>query len=185
MAARLAWLKSRLLLPHDPEAAEEGELASDALAARLAELQVMREAAAWLDARPRLGCDVFARGAPEDRTEIDRSRLALTMPALIRAYLSAVRRSAGERRYRPAQPAWIFTVQDALRRLERLLGSLPDWTTLERFLPETPADPARRRAALASTLVASLELARGGRLRLRQERPFGPILLRQATEAAP
>jgi segregation and condensation protein A len=70
-------------------------------------------------------------------------------------------------------------VQDALRRLGMLVGSLPDWTTLERFLPESLSGPTERRAALASTLLAGLEMARGGAVRLRQEQAFGPILVRR------
>jgi segregation and condensation protein A len=83
MAAWLAWLKSRLLLPAGAEA-EEAETAADVLAARLRDLQAMRAAAGWLGARPRLGVEVFARGAPEDHTEIDRSRLALDLTSLVR-----------------------------------------------------------------------------------------------------
>ncbi len=71
----------------------------------------------------------------------------------------------------------LWTVQDALRRLANLVGSLPDWTSLERFLPDNLAGPTERRAALSSTLLASLELARGGAVRLRQEAAFGPILV--------
>jgi segregation and condensation protein A len=74
----------------------------------------------------------------------------------------------------------LWSVQDALRRLADLVGSLPDWSTLERFLPDMLAGPLERRAALASTLLAGLEMARGGAVRLRQERDFGPILLRRA-----
>src|SRR6185437_2718925 len=96
MAAWLTWLKSRLLLPAGSDAAEEGEQAADILAARLRDLQSVRAAAAWLGARPQLGQDVFARGALEDHTEIDRSRLALDLGSLLRAYLAALRR-AGSR----------------------------------------------------------------------------------------
>jgi segregation and condensation protein A len=123
-----------------------------------------------------LGQDVFARGAPEDFVEADRSRLLLELPALVRGYLSAIRRSAGTRRYRPV-PVTLWSVQDALARLARLLGNLPDWAALEQFLPATLGDPLQRRAALASTLLAGLEMARGGMLRLRQETAFGPILV--------
>lgn len=178
MAAWLTWLKSRLLIPEGGEA-EEGELAAEALAARLRDLQAMRAAALWLGARPQLGHEVFARGAPEDHREIDRSRLALDLGSLVRAYLLAARRGAGIRRYRP-RPLTLWSVKDALQRLAALVGSLPDWTSLDRFLPDSLGDPIERRAALASTLVAGLELARGGALRLRQERAFGPILLRRA-----
>jgi segregation and condensation protein A len=179
MAAWLAWLKSKLLLPAGAET-EEAETAADVLAARLRDLQAMRAAAAWLGARPRLGVDVFARGAPEDHTEIDRSRLVLDLTSLVRAYVQVARRLAGAKRvYRP-RPVTLWSVQDALGRLARLLGSVPDWTSLDQFLPEELGDPLQRRAALASTLIAGLELARGGTLRLRQETAFGPILLRRA-----
>jgi segregation and condensation protein A len=182
MAAWLTWLKSRLLLPAGSEAQEEAEQAADVLAARLRDLQAIRQGAAWLAARPVLGQDVFARGAPEDFVEADRSRLLLELPALVRAYLAAIRRSAGTRRYRPA-PVTLWSVTDALTRLAHLLGSLPDWAALERFLPGNLADPLQRRAALASTLLAGLEMARGGQLRLRQETAFGPILVRRKDQA--
>jgi segregation and condensation protein A len=177
MAAWLTWLKSRLLLP-DGEAAEEGELAADVLAARLRDLQAIRAGALWLTARPQLGREVFARGAPEDHTEIDRSRLVLDLSSLVRGYLLGVRRGAGTRRYQP-RPLSLWSVKDALQRLAALLGSVPDWTSLDHFLPETIGSPLERRAALASTLLAGLEMARGGDVRLRQERDFGPILVRR------
>ena len=178
MAAWLAWLKSRLLLPDRSEAAEEGEQAADILAARLRDLSAIRAAAIWLTARPQLGQEVFGRGAPEDHTEIDRSRLALDLGSLVRAYLFAVRRRAGTRRYQP-RPLNLWSVKDALQRLAALVGSLPDWTNLDHFLPETLGNPLERRAALASTLLAGLEMARGGVVRLRQEQAFGPILVRR------
>ena len=178
MAAWLAWLKSRLLLPAGSDDAGEGEEAAEVLAARLLDLQRMRQAALWLAARPVLGQDVFARGAPEDFVETDRSRLALDLSALMRAYLGALRRAAGSRSYRPT-PVTLWSVQDALQRLAALLHHLPDWSTLERFLPDSAGSGLERRAALASTLLAGLELARGGALRLRQEAAFGPILVRR------
>ena len=177
MAAWLTWLKSRLLLP-DGAAADEGEAAADVLAARLRDLSAIRAAALWLSGRVQLGQEVHARGAPEDHTEIDRSRLALDLASLVRAYLQSMRRT----RSRPYQPRMltIWSVKDALQRLAMLLGSVPDWTDLDRFLPESLGGPLERRAALASTLMAGLEMARGGAVRLRQERDFGPILLRRA-----
>jgi segregation and condensation protein A len=183
MAAWLTWLKSRLLLPPGSEQAEEAEAAADVLAARLRDLQAMRAAALWLSSRPLLGQDVFARGAAEDFTETDRSGLAADQGALVRGYLAALRRKAATTRYKPAPPS-LWSVKDALGRLAALVGSLPDWSSLEAFLPETLSAPLERRAALASTLVASLELARGGALRLRQERPFGPIAVRAETQGA-
>ena len=177
MAAWLAWLKSRLLLPPGTSDSDEGEAAAGSLAARLRELQAVRAAAALLAARPQLGHDVFARGAPEDFTRIDRSGLALQAGGLVRAYLGAMRRAGSGRRYTPAPPV-LWSVQDALARLGGLLRHVPDWSVLERFVPTGLDDPLHRRAAVASTLIASLELARAGELRLRQDQPFGPILLR-------
>ena len=140
MAAWLAWLKSKLLLPEGAEA-EEAETAADVLAARLRNLQAMRAAALWLGARPRLGVDVFARGAPEDHIETDRSRLVLDLTSLVRAYVQVARRAAGARRsYRP-RPVSLWSVQDALARLARLLGWVPDWTSLEQFLPGETRQP--------------------------------------------
>ncbi len=175
MAAWLAWLKSRLLLPQSDPDAEEGEQSADILAARLAELAAMRAGAAWLGARPVLGIDVFRRGTGEELTATDRSRLAADLPALLRAYVEALRRSAARVSYQPKQLSF-WTVQDALHRLSATLGSMPPWTTLEVFLPAALSGQ-QRRAAIASTLLASLEMARGGGLRLRQDAPFAPILL--------
>jgi segregation and condensation protein A len=183
MAAWLAWLKSRLLLPAGSAAQEEGEQAAEILALRLRDLQAIRRGAAWLGARPVLGQDVFVRGQPEDLTETDRSRLLLDMPGLMRAYLLAMRRSAASKRYRPV-PVVLWTINDALARLAALVGSVPDWTGLERFLPPALTTPLERKAALASTLVAGLEMVRGGRIRLRQEQQFGPILVRRADAEA-
>jgi segregation and condensation protein A len=178
MAAWLTWLKSRLLLPPGTEAAEEAEQAAETLAARLKELEAIRSLAAWIGARPRLGVDVFARGAPEDHTEVDRSRLVLDLGAMVRAYLGAVRRGTKATPYRP-RALTLWTVQDALRRLAAMVGTVPDWSDLESFLPEDLLSPTERRAAMASTLLAGLEMARGGAVRLRQDETFGPILVRR------
>lgn len=180
MAAWLTWLKSKLLVPADEAEAEEAELAADLLAARLRALELTRAAAAWLAARPILGQDVFARGAPEDMLETDRSRLLLDTPALVRAYLGAHRRGGARVQYRP-KAFRFWTVHDATDRLRLLLGRLPDWASLQSFLPDAvavgSAEPDQRRAAVASTLIAGLELARGGVLLLRQDNAFGPILV--------
>jgi segregation and condensation protein A len=175
MAAWLAWLKSRLLLPQDDPAAEEAGQSADILAARLQELATMRAAAAWLAGRPALGIDVFARGTPEDHTATDRSRLLADLPGLLRAYVDGARRGVARAIYQPKQLSF-WTVQDALQRLHATLGSMPGWAFLERFLPEN-LNGQQRRAAVASTLLASLELAKGGVVRLRQDQPFAPILL--------
>ncbi len=180
MAAWLTWLKSRLLVPQFGEP-EDAEVAAEILQARLMDLQAMREAAKWMGARPQLGWDVFERGIPEELTELDRSRLKLEMSGLLSAYLMARRRAGGKQQYRP-KPMVYFSVQDALQRVGRLLGSLPDWASLEQFLPEGLENGTPRRAAISSTLIAGLEMAKSGQLDLRQDERFGPILMRQRQE---
>ena len=184
MAAWLAWLKSRLLLPKEEVAdSEDPEALADRLADRLTLLEQMRAGAKWLSARPQLGRDVFGRGDPDDLTVEDRSGLRADLAALCQAYVAARRRALARRPYRP-KPRRLWSVQDAIARLSQVLGDLPSWGVLQRFLPEVhELDAVERRAALASTLVASLEMARGGDVELRQDRAFGPILLRRAEAA--
>ncbi|MFZ4409493.1 MAG: segregation and condensation protein A, partial [Paracraurococcus sp.] len=178
MAAWLAWLKSRLLVPEDPAREEDAEALALALTDRLAELARMRAAAAWLGARPQLGREVFGRGEPESLKVKDRSGIAAELPALLQAYAAARRRALARRPYVPKHRK-LWTVQEALARLGRLVGALPDWAMLQRFLPDGLTDPVEQRAALASTLIAALETARGGGIELRQEQSFGPILIRR------
>jgi segregation and condensation protein A len=182
MAAWLAWLKSRLLVPQDPEEEVDAEALAAALTDRLAELERMRLAAAFLAGRLQLGREVFGRGAAENLRVEDRSGLNADLPALLQAYAAARRRALARRPYTPKHRK-LWTVQDALARLGGMVGALPDWAILNRFLPEGLTDPVEQRAALASTLIAALETARGGGIELRQERAFGPILIRRA--AAP
>ena len=116
MAAWLTWLKSRLLLPADQQEMEDGAVAAEALANRLRMLAEVRLLAVWLGTRPMLGQDVFARGMPEDHTEIDRTRLTLDLASLVASYLRAAKRGAVDRLYRP-RALTLWTVQDAIRRL--------------------------------------------------------------------
>lgn len=181
MAAWLAWLKSRLLLPDDDEAVEEAEDASARLAERLAELERVRALASWLDARPVLGRDVHRRATPESFVVTDRSGLRLEIADLVAAYLAAARRAGANRLYAPARHDF-WTVAAALERLERMLGLETGWTTLEALLPpleegDAPGTVARA-ASVASTLLASLELAKRGQCELRQTDAFAPVLLR-------
>jgi segregation and condensation protein A len=181
MAAWLTWLKSRLLIPAAAnDDLESGEMAAEALAERLREMNVIRTLAGWLASRPVLGQEVFARGAPENLAEYDRSRIVIHAGPFVRAYLEAIRRGAKSSPYTP-RALTLWTVRDALDRLADLVGSLPDWTTLEQFLPDHLDSTTERRAAMSSTLLASLEMARGGTVRLRQEEAFGPILVRRAS----
>ncbi len=178
MAAWLAWLKSRLLLPKGLEAADEAEIAAEVLAARLRDLQAMRAAAVWLGARPQLGIEVFPRGAPEVFAATESSGISAELGGLMRAYMAALRRGTRHRTYKPARIS-LWGMKDALARLAVLVGVLPDWADLIAFLPDQIVGPLERRAAVASTLLAGLELAKSGIVRLRQEAAFGPILLRR------
>ena len=186
MAAWLAWLKSRLLLPEEERGPDEEDplLAAARLTNRLAELDRMRAAAAWLGARAQLGHQTFARGAPESLRVEDRSGLIVDLASLLRAYATARRRGAAGQPFAP-KPRRLWSVPEALARLRALIGSAPGWSTLASFVPEGLLTPLDRRAALASTLIAALEAARGGGVELRQEAAFGPILLRRHDEEVP
>ena len=178
MAAWLAWLKSRLLLPppHDDDEPSGEELAAR-LAFQLERLEAMRQAAAQLMARPQLGRDVFARGMRETVTVRRRIEWEASLIDLLRAYARVRTRDA----FRPltVERGPVMTMEMAIERLERVLGTVPDWHTLVAFLPaEWRVDANRRRSAIAGFFAASLELARQGRLEIRQEATFAPILLR-------
>lgn len=182
MAAWLAWLKSRLLVPEEERGGDDPEAAVEALTDRLITLERMRAASLWLGRRPWLGFDVFGRGAPENLRVEDRSGIAADLPALLQAYVAGRRRALALRPYRP-KPRRLWSVQEALIRLTRIVGEVPEWTVLQDFLPtDIVLDPVERRAALASTLIAGLEMARGGGIELQQDQPFGPILLRRRSE---
>ena len=181
MAAWLAYLKSRLLLP-EPEDDDEptGPEMAEALAFQLRRLESMQQAGARIMELPRLGRDVFARGAPEGMTVVRTPVYEATLYDLLKAY------GDQQRRNRPPTleiaPTDYFTVDDALERLSHLLGRMPDWRTLESFLPPGLRDGVAFRSAVASTFAATLELARTGRIALRQSGTFGPIYLRSSTE---
>ncbi|MFN3449965.1 MAG: segregation and condensation protein A [Roseococcus sp.] len=180
MAAWLAWLKSRLLVPEEERGPEEEDplLAAQRLTERLAELDRMRAAAEWLSRRAQLGRETFARGAPESLTVEDRSGLVADLAGLLRAYAEARRRGVANRPFTP-KPRKLWSVAEALARLRALIGRAgPGWSTLSAFLPEDLRSPLDRRAALASTLVAALEAARNGAIDLKQDAPFAPILVK-------
>ena len=181
MAAWLAWLKSRLLVPEEATPEEDAEALAMALTDRLVVLEQMRAAAAWLGARPQLGRESFARGAAESLKVEDRSGISADLSSLLQAYAGARRRALAQRPYVPKHRK-LWTVQEAVERLSRLVGKLPGWEVLLSFLPEGVFDPIEQRAAVAATLIAALETARGGAIELRQDRAFGPILLRRAGE---
>ncbi len=184
MAAWLAFLKSRLLLPPDP--AEDGPSGEDLaahLAFQLERLEAMREAAAKLMARDRLGRDMFARGLPETVERVRRVSYTATLMDLMQAYARI--RTRDEFRPYVMDRENVFTMEMALDRLRGLIGFAGQWTDLTSYLPDGwDIEPARRRAATAATFAASLELAKEGRLHLRQEGTFGPIQLRRADRAS-
>ncbi len=176
MAAWLAYLKSRLLLPQPPDDDEPSaaELAA-VLEHRLRLLEAMQTAGIRLMARPQLGHDVFLRGAPEGLAIVPVPVYELTLYELLQAYGQSRRRAAP---VLTIEPSAFQSMDDALTRLARFLGHLPDWRELTNFLPQEVRGELFRRSALAATFAAALELARDGRIELRQERAFGPIYLR-------
>ncbi len=180
MAAWLTWLKSRLLLPAENEPDAEAEDAAGLLQGRLQELESIRALAVWLDDRPRLGEHVFARGYGEDMTRIDRSGLRVDLMGLIGAYLAMTRRRGRKRSYAPPRPRY-WTVTEAVSALHRLLNTseVVGWQKLTSLLPaQSAASPRARAAAMASALVAGLEMAKSGTVELRQESIFAEIMLR-------
>lgn len=178
MAAWLAYLKSRLLLPPDPT--EDGPSAEDMaahLAFQLERLSAMREAAARLMARHRLGQDFFARAMPEDVTRLRRVEYSATLLDLMQAYARI--RTRDEFRPYAFDRRDVYTMEQALDRLRGMLGFAGSWTALESWLPEGWQDGPRRRSATAATFAAALELAKQGQLSLRQQGSFAPIELRR------
>jgi segregation and condensation protein A len=179
MAAWLAYLKSRLLLPPDPS--DEGPSAEDLaahLAFQLERLQAMREAAAQLMARDQKGRDFFARGLPEDVTRRKKISYSATLLDLMQAYARIRTRDD----FRPfvMDRKNIFTMEEALERLRGMLGYAGQWTDLTSWLPPGwETNPARRRSATAAHFAAILELAKAGQLEVRQGETFAPIQVRK------
>ena len=177
MAAWLAYLKSCLLLPRDEAADPSPEELALRLQLRLQRLSAMREAGARLLARDRIGRDVFQRGAPEGLRVIRKSIWQADLYELIAAY-GAVR-ARTEPVFHVVSRRPVMTLDEALHRIERLLGAQIEWARLEAFLPETE-DPEFRKSALASSFLAALELARLGKVELDQKSAFAPLFVRAA-----
>ncbi len=179
MAAWLAYLKSRLLIPALEDEEPSGEDMAAALAFQLQRLEAMKEVAATLFARPRLGRDVFARGAPEDIDLHRRSVYEVTLYDLLRAYGSHRKRREGGVLH--IAPIRLYSMEDAVQRLSALLGRMPDWATLSSFLPGEEGGPLLTRSAVAAHFAATLELAKAGRVELRQDGAFTPLYVRART----
>ncbi len=182
MAAWLAFLKSRLLLPPDPsEEGPSGEELAAHLAFQLERLQAMRDTAAKLMARDRLGRDFFARGIPEDVTRIRRVTYTATLLDLMQGYARI--RTRDEFRPFVMDRESVFTMEEALERMRGMIGYAGQWTDILSYLPiGWEHDPKKRRSATASTFAASLELAKEGKVEIRQTESFAPIQLRRKDE---
>lgn len=182
MAAWLAYLKSALLLPKDEQEEPSPEELALRLQQRLQRLAAMREAAARLMARDRLGRDVFVRGAPEGLRVDRRNRWQSEWYDLVKAYSEVKQRNSPV--VHLVRERMVMTLESALSRLSAMLGVALDWMELSDFLPPAQAggwtDPRLRRSALASSFVAALELARLGKAELTQDEAFGPLRLRAA-----
>ncbi|NNU80217.1 segregation/condensation protein A [Halovulum dunhuangense] len=182
MAAWLAFLKSRLLLPPEPgDEGPSGEELAAHLAFQLERLEAMRRAAAQLMGRDQLGRDFFARGEPQAISARRKVIYEANLLDLMKAYARVKTRDDFEPFHLKRGP--IYTMEQALERMRGLVGAAIDWETLEGFLPEGwQVNPKKRRSALAATFAASLELAKQGRIELQQDATFAPIRLRARRE---
>ncbi len=177
MAAWLAFLKSKLLIPKQPgEVGESGEELAAVLQFRLKRLEAMRDAAARLVNRNRLGRDVFARGMPELVIVERKNEYSATLYDLLTAYAGQRQRQAVTNVRIAKRGVW--SLKEAREILTRLVGSFSDWTALDRFLIDYLSTPEERPTAIASSFAASLELVREGRIEMRQEEAFSPLYLR-------
>ncbi|MCZ4282632.1 ScpA family protein [Kiloniella laminariae] len=177
MAAWLAYLKSRLLLP-EPQSGEEpsgAELAA-ALKFQLQRLQAMQDAGKRLMARPQLGVDFFARGNPEQSGIVERTDYEVSLFDILKAY--ANNRAKAEPSSLLIEHMELHSVEEAIKRLSAFLGTLPEWQELNRFLPTHLGRGIISRSAVASIFAASLEMCREGKIELQQEGAFAPIYIR-------
>ena len=181
MAAWLAYLKSRLLLPEENNEEEPtGSEMAEALAFQLQRLQAMQDAGSKIMDLPHLGKDVFPRGLPEGVSIVRNPVYELSLYDLLKAY--GEQQSKGTADPLEIAPTEFYSVDDALERLGRLLGKMPDWSDLQEFLPEEFKNILIFRSAMASTLAASLEMVKSGQIEIRQDGAFSPIYIRSNIE---
>jgi segregation and condensation protein A len=183
MAAWLAYLKSRLLLPDAPgaEGLSAAEMAN-ALALRLKQLEAIRATAQKLFDRHQLGRHVFGRGDPEPIAEIKHPKWSATLYDLLSAYATERQRHVLARVRFATRAVW--SLAEARSALERLVGLTSDWSQLDTYLIDYLVEPSMRATVFASSLAAALELVREGKVDVNQQTPFGPIYLRKRGEAA-
>ncbi|WP_404710114.1 segregation and condensation protein A [Sphingomonas sp. MMS24-J13] len=177
MAAWLAYLKSALLLPRDPEVEPSPEELALRLQLRLQRLDAMREAGARLMARDRIGRDIFLRGSPDGLLLVKKPAWQASLYDLIAAY--GALKARNQPAFHVVQRRAVMTLDEALALVARIIGQRLDWSSLESFLPEG-LDPELRRSAIASSFVAALELAKQGRLQMTQEAAFAPLMVKAA-----
>ncbi|MFL5183943.1 MAG: segregation and condensation protein A [Microvirga sp.] len=183
MAAWLAYLKSRLLLPEPPKGEEpSAEELATALALRLRRLEAIREAAKKMGERAWLGRDVFARGAPEPVIVNRDSHYEASLYDLLKAYAQQRQIQFNARVSLHKRNVW--SLVDAREALERLVGHLSDWVTLDTYLVEYMVEPAMRPTVLASALSATLEMVREGKLTIRQDEAFAPVWVKPVADPA-
>jgi segregation and condensation protein A len=183
MAAWLAYLKSRLLLPET--APGDGPSAEDmalALAYRLRRLEAFREVATRLMGRPQLNRDIFARGAPEPIAEIKQPEWSATLYDLLTAYASQRQRSVLSRVRFKKRTVW--SLAEARAALERLIGTTADWTRIDEFLISYVVEPAMRATVMASSFASALELVREGVAEIHQKESFAPLYMRKCAGAS-
>ncbi len=181
MAAWLAYLKSRLLVPQKPSEAPGGEEMAALLQFRLRRLEAIRSLGERLINRDRLGREFFARGMPETVVVERHSRFQATLYDLLTAYAGYRQRAAITRVEIAGRSVW--SLQEARERLERMLGKVEDWTALDGFLIEFAVPETARATAIASSFAASLEMVREGKMEIRQAEAFSPIYLRRRAAA--
>ena len=181
MAAWLAYLKSKLLLPQEDEGeGPSGQELAERLALQLKKLEAMRGAAEKLINGTLTGRERLQRGRPEGVTVIRHSKYDCSLRELLGAYAQIQERKGIRNPLRLMRDA-VFSVEAALARLENMLGKLPEWADLRAYLPENLLDPFAIRSAEASTLLASLQLVKEGQMELRQAETFGPIQVRSCS----
>lgn len=183
MAAWLAYLKSRLLLPREDESVDPtAEEMAEALQFQLRRLESMQDAAEKLKGQPQLGQGVFVRGMPEGLTVKSETKWDVNLYDMLKAYGDIQKRA--ESNHYDLPEFRLMSMDDAMGRVTRMLGKLPRkgmhsvWTTLESFIPEGIKDRLYGRSALASTFTAGLELVKQGKLEIKQDGLFRPIYLR-------
>jgi segregation and condensation protein A len=182
MAAWLAYLKSKLLIPKQPgEESESGEELAAVLQFRLKRLEAMRDSAARLVNRNRLGRDVFARGMPELVIVEKRNEYSATLYDLLTAYAAQRQRQAITNVRIAKRSVW--SLKQAREILIRMIGEFRDWTDLDSFLIRYLANGEERSTAIASSFAATLELVREGHLEIRQHEAFAPLYMRDRRQA--